>query len=49
MQAFVVKNSSRLRIENQLRTPEQGERFPAGFIRHFGIPDLGRAAGVNFI
>ena len=32
------------RIENQLRTTEQRQGFPAGFVRHLRIPDLGGAA-----
>ena len=35
------------RIEYQLRTSKQGDRFPAGFICHFGIPYLGRPSTVG--
>ena len=34
-------------IEDRLRAPEQGNRFPVCLIRHIGIPDLGRAAAIN--
>ena len=33
-----------MEIDNHLRTPEQCNGLPAGFVRHLGIPYLGRAA-----
>jgi hypothetical protein len=36
------------RIQDQLCTPEQGNRFPAGLVRHLGIPYLGRSSAVDF-
>ena len=32
------------RINDQLRTAEQGQGLPAGFVRHLRVPDLGGAA-----
>jgi hypothetical protein len=34
-------------IQNKLRTPEQGDRFPAGLICHFGVPDLDGPSAVE--
>ena len=34
-------------IKYQLRTPEQRDRLPAGFIDHFGIPDLSGPSAVE--
>ena len=35
------------RIENQLRTPKQCDRFATRLIGHDGIPDLGRESAVE--
>lgn len=39
--------SLRTRIKNQLRTAEQGDRLPTGFVRYLRIPNLGGAAVVD--
>ena len=36
-----------MRIQDQLRTPEQRDRLPSRVIRHLGVPDLRGAAGVH--
>ena len=41
--------STLARIQDQLCTPEQRDRFPAGFVAHLRVPDLGSPPAVNFI
>ena len=44
---LLLYKSLRTRINDQLRTAEQGQGLPAGFVRHLCIPDLGGASVVH--